>query len=238
MNLVMNNLYKQALELYFKLKPHNTVDFENYWKNREGGKDWHVKQSDWLDGYWKSVNHPHRKLLVDTIVRHNPSSVLEIGCNVGINLGLINERLPKCLCCGIDINREAIKQGIDKFHFKEKNNNIWMWQMAADQMEYLGTMKSFDVIFSDASLIYIGDDKIDKVFSEISKRVKKAVVFLERHNPSLLHSAEYKDGLWNRNYVRLIDKYLPEFYHMQEIKIGKDVWSEWSENGYIVEAWR
>jgi SAM-dependent methyltransferase len=234
----MNSLYKQALEFYFKLKPHQTVDFENYWKQRKGGKDWHVKQSGWLDGYWKSANHPHRKLLVDTILRHEPSSVLEIGCNVGINLGLINQRSPKTLCCGIDINGEAIRQGIGKFHFQDKNNEIWLWEMAADKMEHLGTMKSFDVIFSDASLIYIGDDKIDKVFAEVSKRVKKAVVFLERNVNYGDGIGIYKDGLWNRDYLELINKYMPNLEYKKIVKITKEIWTEWSESGYIVEAWR
>lgn len=234
----MNNFYKKALEVYFQFKPHQTVDFENYWRNRKGGKDWHVDQKDWWDGYWKSVDHPHRKLLINTIMRYEPSSVLEIGCNVGINLGLINQRSPKTLCCGIDINKEAIKQGIDKFHFQEKNNNIWLWELPIDRMDCLGTMKSFDVIFSDASLIYIGDDKIDEIFRQIGKRVKKAVVFLERHIPNGAYKAIYKDGLWNRNYIQLIREYLPDFVHRKEIKIGKEIWSEWANGGYIIEAWR
>jgi SAM-dependent methyltransferase len=233
----MNNLYKKALDIYFQFKPHDTVDFENYWKNRTVGKDWHYKQSNWLDGYLKSINPPHRELLVNTILRHNPSSVLEIGCNVGVNLYKINKLSPKTLCCGIDINPLAIHYGMQKIR-AENMSEVWLLNIGADKMDKLGTMKSFDVIFSDAALIYIGDDKIDKVFAEISKRVKKAVVFCERHIPNMGYKAVYKDGLWNRDYCQLVSEYLSDFTHKKEIKIGKDVWPEWSENGYIVEAWR
>ncbi len=237
MNLGTSRLYKFALEIYFQFKPHSTKDFEGYWANRKSGKDWHFKQTDWLDGYWKSIDHPHRKLLVDTIMKYEPKSVLELGCNVGINLELVNRRSPKTLCLGIDINEDCIKYGIEKYHFKDKNNNIWLLNYPIDRLYKLRSMR-FDVVFSDASLIYIGEDKINTVFEQIGLRTTKAVVFLERHLPNGDGKSVYKDGLWNRNYVKLIREYLPEFNNIKETKITKDIWSEWLENGYIIDAWR
>jgi SAM-dependent methyltransferase len=235
---MINKLYKQALEVYFKFKPHRTSDFESYWENRTLGKDWHGEQHNWLEGYWKSANHPHRKLLIETILRHEPMSVLEIGCNVGVNLYLLNKANPKMLCCGFDINEMAINYGIKKMHIDENMNEVWLWHMAADQMSKMHTLKNFDVIFSDAALIYIGDDKIDSVFSEIGKRVKKAVVFCERHVNYGDGEGIYKDGLWNRDYLSLISEYCEHLNHKKATKITKEVWPEWSETGHIIEAWR
>jgi SAM-dependent methyltransferase len=233
-----SSLYKKALEVYFKFKPHQTEDFENYWRNRTIGKDWHYSQNNWLEGYWKSANHPHRKLLIDTILRHEPLSVLEIGCNVGVNLYLLNKSNPKILCAGFDINRMAVDYGIYKMRREMGMNEVWMWCMAADEMSKLKTLKNFDVIFSDAALIYIGDDKIDKVMSQVGLRAKKAVVFCERHINYGEGVGVYKDGLWNRDYFKLINEHCDQFTHKKDIKITNEIWPEWSETGHIIEAWR
>ena len=61
-------------------------------------------------------------------------SVLEIGCYRGTNLIYVKEKYPNCICCGVDIDKEAIsiaEKGIDcaivadiekqSLHFDEKS---------------------------------------------------------------------------------------------------------------------
>jgi len=56
--------------------------------------DWSNKESDWLRGYWDSINHPHRALLIDQVQKYSPESALEIGCNCGPNLRVLADRSP------------------------------------------------------------------------------------------------------------------------------------------------
>lgn len=225
----MNNFYKKLLDVYFIFKPHQTSDWERYWSNRRSGKDWHGQQRNWIDGYWNSRGHTHRKLLVDTIANYYPQTVLEIGCASAPNLALLTERLPKAKLVGMDINEHALNRARYEFAL---NPNVTLHYGKADQMGFAD--KYFDVTFTDAMMIYIGKDKIAEVMGNIDRTTKKAIIFLERHMIGVGWEGYYKDGLWYRDYVALANKFFPNA-EVKLTKITKDVWKEWSEYGYIVE---
>ena len=81
-----------------------------FWKYR------HLWNPKWTEGY-KNLNAPHRKVLVEAILKHNPKFILEVGCGAGANLRLIHElspyhRLsPHSELDGVDINPKAVKVG-------------------------------------------------------------------------------------------------------------------------------
>ena len=64
---------------------------EIYWKYKS------FFSSNWREGYLDSDNeiHPHRELLLEKISqKHSIESILEIGCAHGINLRIINKKIP------------------------------------------------------------------------------------------------------------------------------------------------
>jgi SAM-dependent methyltransferase len=224
-------LPKFLLDIYLQLKPHSTKAWEKYWSHRVVGNDWELKQDNWIDGYSKSIEHPHRKLLAEIIVSHNPKSILEIGCNCAPNLFLLKKYIDVPMT-GVDINIEAVKVG--EAHRAFNNiSGLDLWGCRAEQVRDMG--KKWDLVFTDAMMIYIDSKKIDLVMSAIKKVAKRSVVFLERHLYGVGWQGIYKDGLWYRDYIELAR----EFWHHPKIEITKiehDVWPEWSKHGHIVEV--
>ena len=232
MSSVITNLYNLARNTYLNLKPHQTSDFERYWTKRKYGRDWNGKQKGLFNGYWRSINHPHRLLLFDVIERTNPYLVLEVGCNCGVNLYGLSKRNRNMECFGIDLNRDAVRYGREALE-RERMNNVHLYKGNADKFK-LFEVTEFDTIFTDACLIYIGDDKIDKVMEQLTQNTKR-LVLLERHITSGRDGAIYIDGLWCRDYMMLIKKFWPDA-KVNFIPITKEIWPEWSNGGYIIEA--
>ncbi|MCB9358488.1 class I SAM-dependent methyltransferase [Candidatus Woesearchaeota archaeon] len=201
-----------------------TSAWENEWENR------HKKErSDWIKGYEKSLKHPHRKILIDGISKLKPGSVLEIGCNCGPNLSLLRKKYPKVKLTGIDINPEAIQHGRNLFR-EDKNTDLIVGK--ADVMKRFED-NSFDVVFSDAVLIYIGPDKIDSILCEMLRISKKGIVLLEWQDSNIGPKGEQHNNLWVRDYRKLFKKYKREVI-IQKIK--DDDWPDmnWQRFGAII----
>lgn len=232
------NLYKTLLNIYFQVRPLRvkellvgTKAWEDYWINRKRGKDWHGEQKDWIEGYWNSINHPHRKLLIDSVMKFNPKTVLEIGCACGVNLRLIKEQIPDAICYGVDINKQAVDYGNNKFA-ESPLDYVFLFNRKAENTMLIS--KSVDVVITDAMLIYIGKDKIYDVFREILRVAKKGIVMIERHQTGVGFDGIYRDALWQRDYFKLMD-----FMSVRKVTvrpIPEGIWDEWKDGGSVIEV--
>jgi ubiquinone/menaquinone biosynthesis C-methylase UbiE len=193
----------------------------------------------WIKGYCESINHPHRQWLIDTISSYTPfESILEIGCNTGPNLYLISKKFPQTRIYGIDINQRAIKEGLVWLH-QEGVKNVLLTVSRADHLEHFFD-KSIDIVFTDATLLYIGPDKIQKVLKEMARIARKALIFNEWHFEKDLKKPKgyfYYDGHWVYNYKALFTDYVL----MGSIKVSKlprDLWGGpgWEEFGSMIEV--
>ena len=182
------------------------------------------------------IYHPHRKFLVDKISLLNPQSILEIGCGWGPNLFLLAEKFPNIKIVGIDINLNEIKQGQE--FFKNKGvRNIELKEGKADEL-FQFSDKSFDIVLTDAVLMYLGPDKIERVIKEMIRIAKKALVLVEWHIFS-----EGKDiydphiGVWKRDYLSLLNKFFPK-EKIFLTKITEKLWpdEDWTKFGYLIEV--
>jgi SAM-dependent methyltransferase len=133
---------------------------------------------DWIEGYWRSRNHPHRSFLVERICKFSPNSVLEIGCACGPNLYHIAKKFPDAEVRGIDINPIAVQKGNEWFK-QEDISNVKLEVGKAQELEQFADW-SFDVVFTDAVLIYISPDEIKQVVKEML-RIGRVVVLNEWH---------------------------------------------------------
>jgi len=139
----------------------------------------HLQDEEWIESYWKSRNHPHRSFLVETICKFSPiSSVLEIGCASGPNLYRIAKKLPYAKIRGIDINPMAVQKGNELFE-QEGFSNVRLEASRAQNLERFQD-KSFDVVFTDAVLIYVSPNEIRQVIREML-RVGRVLVLNEWH---------------------------------------------------------
>lgn len=211
----------KASEDDYQLKP-------GYWETRprtDEEKDWkYEKQKDWIKGYIQSVDHPHRALIIEALVKLAPfESVLEVGSNCGPNLFLVHKNFPDAKLAGIDLNAEAIEEGK---------------KLVPDADLRTGSMaelpwgdKSFDVCLSDAALLYVSPETIDHVMAELDRITKKAIVLVERFDSS--PSGAVRGHVWGRDYPVLLERL---GFAVEQTKLDENTWPgsfNWQKFGYL-----
>jgi ubiquinone/menaquinone biosynthesis C-methylase UbiE len=217
---------------------------EREWAERHlrKGNDWnntnHAGDNDeWVKSYWDSRNHSHRPFLMKHISKVSPvSSILEIGCNCGPNLYLLAQKFPKARIVGIDINPEAVKQGTE-WLAQENVKNVKLLVGKADELGQFED-KSFDIVFTDAVLIYIGPDKIKEVVKGMLRITRKALLLFEWHSFSCKSKpSDVYVGHWMRDYEALLKEFVSEG-NIQIIKMPEELWPDkhWQRYGGLVQV--
>lgn len=230
---------------YLKYLLSGTEAMEKEWATRHLREcererdDWGKGGGDWIKSYRDSLDHPHRSVLVETISRFNPSSILEIGCNCGPNLYLLAKKFSDAEIRGIDINPITVQEGSEWFA-QEGIPNVEISVGKADELEQFPD-NFFDVVFTDAVLIYVGPDKIEKIMREMIRITRKALILVEWHNFKPNHKDShvfgiYHLGCWKRDYMSLLKCFLPE-ENIHITKITEKVWhgKNWKDTGAIIE---
>ncbi len=204
------------------------------WKTR------HIyKGSNWVKGYCGSIDHPHRQLLIDKVVSYAPfESVLEIGCNTGPNLFLLAEMFPEAQLYGMDINSRAIKEG--KRWFEEMGiKTVLLSTGKADRLNKFRDA-SIDVVFTDAVLIFIGPDRIEKAIEEMKRVARKAIILNEWHRESNSKGGErglWLDGRWIYDYgLLLVHFFPPDNVRIKKLPTGLWGGGDWEEFGVTIEV--
>lgn len=248
-------VYQLAANIYGVLNPVclrelfvGTEARERMWATRHlhKGSDWndtqHLSEPDeWVMGYWSSREHTHRQFLIEEIsASPGISSILEIGCNCGPNLHLLAKKFPAADIVGIDINSRAVQKGSELFA-SAGISNVKLYVGKADELEQFSD-GSFDVVFTDALLIYIGRDKIKKVIQNMVRIANRALVLMEWHcfkpqRKDMEGLGIYHHGSWKRDYVALLKQFVPE-ERIRVTKITEDVWPDanWQEVGAIISV--
>jgi len=202
---------------------------EIYWKYKS------FFSSNWREGYLDSDSeiHPHRELLLEKISQKNSiESILEIGCANGINLRIINKKIPEIILEGIDINKKALSEGVNILKRKNITNIRLKYKSAKDLSSYKD--KEFDLVFCDDVLMYIDSNNIKKAIDEMFRISKKLVVICEQHTDK---KSFYNDK-WVHNYDILL-KNIPDIQSVIFHSISDDIrsgdWSgDWSKYGKII----
>lgn len=240
----MDRLRRFARSLIVKSRWETTLQ-EWRWARRhlKGGNDWgntelQGKKNEWVLSYWDSIKHPHRSLLINMIARHHPSSILEVGANCGPNLYLLTKKLPHTKLYGIDINPAAVKIG-NKLFAKEEIPNIKLSVGKADNLNQFGN-GAFDLVFTDAVLLYIGPDKIRSIAKEMLRVARKALILLEWQSMPEENDPEglgiYYGSRWKRDYKNLFSQFVPD-PRIHLTKLSYEQWPDpnWATLGYIIE---
>ena len=101
-----------------------------------------------------------------TIKRISPdvkiNSILEIGCGIGHNLKILENKYPNASFTGIDIQKYAIERGkklYPKFNF-----------ICESADDFLEKPNKFDLIFTRMFLIHIHPKKIENIIKKIALR--------------------------------------------------------------------
>lgn len=225
-------IYQQLKEIYYGLRGYlergfmGTIVQELIWKK---------KKTQSSDGYFGAINHSHRSFLVESIEKKYPYlRVLEIGCNIGSNLLLLARKHPEVSFYGLDINKEAIDKGREILS-KEGVNNIYLSVGRLDTI-FKHENNSFDIVISDAVLLYVVPKRIKKVIKEMVRITNKAIIINEWNKNDLsLQMSTYYYGHWIHDYISLFSNYVP-LENIERIKINSNIWNDkkWIAFGEII----
>lgn len=214
-----------------------------------GGRYFGTRLQEWiwsrrgLDEIQKGLGaerQVHRQFLVSEL-RHlgQISSLLEVGSGFGPNLLLLARQFPHASLAGADINPISVRVGREWFSSKGIAN-VHLVAARADRLRQFAD-HSYDVVLTDALLMYIGPDKIGRVMAELRRIVGRVLVLVEQHCDHQPHDPHglgtYQDGRWLRNYVDLLQRCLPNA-SVSLTKVPPEVWPDpyWQRYGYLIRA--
>jgi len=168
-----------------------------YWRFR------HFIDPQWAQSYLSegSLHHPHRKFLIDIILKYRPiGSLLEIGCASGPNLFLLSKELSGARLEGIDISKSAINVGAQFFREREIENVV-LKQGGFNTLSQIES-KSFDIVISDASLIYATPQQVNNVLREMIRIANKKIILMEQNTGG----PSFYDMHWIHNYKKELSR--------------------------------
>lgn len=158
-----------------------------------------------------TLHHPRRAHLAERIMASAPDSVLEVGCNTEVTLRLLRELKPSLTLAGLDVNGASIDRG------KELSPDMDIRVGSVRELPYAD--RAFDVVFTDACLLYVGPDAIAQALSECRRVARRAVVVREWHAEGLPRAVPVGDH-WLHDWVALGGRIEPAYPQSPE-------WKQW-----------
>jgi ubiquinone/menaquinone biosynthesis C-methylase UbiE len=225
-------LFRKTLRLIKRAadKLSGTKADEWYWRFRHLlGK----KERAWAKNYLSlaSPQDPQRQLLIQRMAAHQPiENVLEIGCASGPNLFALGKEFPQTQFIGIDISSHAIQVGASWLN-SHNLKNVKLFTGQADDLKRFPD-KSIDIIFTVATLIYIGPDKINRVIDEMLRVASKAIILIEwKSEEEQIHKFDH----WAYNWESLLKKHGAPNTTLMKLP-SEDQSGGWKELGCVVEV--
>ena len=127
-------------------------------------------------------------------------SIVELGCNIGLNLAAINKLNPEINLTGIEINEKAADMA--------RSRNVGQI--------YTGTILEkldhpvVDLTFTKTVLIHINPDHLEKVYQNLVEVSRRYVLVAEYYNPAptTITYRGHSERLYKRDFAGdLMDKY-------------------------------
>lgn len=136
-------------------------------------------------------------ILRETRIR--PSSILEMGANIGLNLEALKHLLPGVSLSGIEINNHAAKM-LEKTGVTVFTGSI----------EEVDIAEKYDLVFSKGVLIHINPDNLATVYDKMYKVSKRWILTIEYYskNPSEILYRGHEGVLFKRDFAgEIIDRF-------------------------------
>jgi len=164
-------------------------DILKYWEN----PDDELNGAElYLDKTFEARSH----YLSDLIKAYLPetTSALEIGCNVGRNLNILNQNLGIAVG-GIDINPKALT--LLKTHYPNIANGSFSLGNIPDVIQTIPD-QSFDLVYSMAVLMHLHPTTPDSFWHQVTRVAKHGIITIENEQSS-------SNRNWERNYKDLFE---------------------------------
>lgn len=162
-------------------------------------------KTQWLALGYDPVTFIHRKVVIETILKYNPGSVLDVGCATGADLALLHLAAPHITLKGFDIHDGDVR--------KAKEILPTAFLFTADLKEGFPEVHA-DVVFSNGVIMYHTPLTVKEMLSHSS------IATILNEKGSLAPYAEIisKDG------------FTPTF-----TLITTDIRESWGNDGWLIE---
>jgi pseudaminic acid biosynthesis-associated methylase len=144
-----------------------------------------------------------KTILFGRILRSAPQikSILEFGCNIGLNLQALHDVNNEFKLSGYEINELAAQTARNR-----KIADI----VCGTIIEPIASAEKFDLTLTAGVLIHINPDALDQVYRNLVELSNRYVMVCEYYNPSpvAISYRGHKDRLFKRDFAgELIDKF-------------------------------
>lgn len=199
---------------------------EKFWLSKFGKE--YMKRNNFtpqeLDKFYvENLGVPRSKINQDFIGNLNLKNTLEVGCNIGIQLNMLQKHKHKLgQIYGIELSPEAVELA----KLNTKNCNII--QGGAFDIPFKNNY--FDLVFTSGVLIHISPKDIPKALKEIHRVSKKYIWGVEFYNPDYIH-INYrgnKNYHWKGDFAKMYLDHIPNLKLIKEQryeKIKDKVWT-------------
>jgi len=203
---------------------------------------WESRPLEDVKKYIPDQDRPSRDWLaseIKTSLQHfkieNPK-ILEVGCDLGANLFSLKKILTEnSELIGADISHASITSA-KKYMESLESPNIKFYQAKADDLSIFDD-NYFDVVFTDAVLLYVADDKINQAVNEMMRVSKKMIFLLELSSQNNSAKANHTLDGWIRNYKTLIESNNAECdVSISNVTIDIRSAGRWPSQGELIKA--
>tara|TARA_X000000950_G_scaffold262452_2_gene333714 strand:+ start:1591 stop:2202 length:612 start_codon:yes stop_codon:yes gene_type:complete len=175
---------------------------EKFWANQFGTD--YIKRND-SEIILNSKINMWKKIFSST---NNVKSVIELGCNIGLNLVAIKKLFPKIKLSGYEINKEAVKKA-EKFNVGKITKASILEKIEFDKA---------DLCFTACVLIHINPKYLRNVYENLVHASTRYILVAEYYNPVPI-KVKYR-GYENRLFKRDFAGDLIENYNLKLIDYG------------------
>lgn len=149
----------------------------------------------YIDNYGISETELNKEFLKEVVKKN--SKILEVGCNIGNQL-LLLQKMGYSDLWGIELQDRAVEIA------RRRTSGINIIKGSAFDIPYKNNF--FDLIFTSGVLIHISPDGIDKVLDEIYRCTNKYIWGFEYYNPDGYQMVNYRGEdnlLWKTDFAKL-----------------------------------
>tara|TARA_Y100001935_G_C17173918_1_gene441641 strand:+ start:47 stop:688 length:642 start_codon:yes stop_codon:yes gene_type:complete len=172
----------------------------------------------------KSESEKYRLQLFNSLDLKKIKSVLDYGCGYGMNMKVIKNINNEIILNGMDISKTKIRM------LKILNDNIYKMSLNVHEIKNLPNFeKKFDLVFTDAVLIYVNPNNIYKLLKNLINSSKKKILLHELCN---LYDRGKVDYLHIHDYKNLIKRINPKL-KIKTFKSSKPG-TPWNTHGTII----
>lgn len=131
----------------------------------------HLSRPDWAEHYFQTQDLPSRALVLEALSWMQPwETVVELGCNSGPMLAMIQQSFPRAGIRGVEPNAVAAQACHDRLSLPVAVESLEDWLQGPERA---------DVLVTHYTLAYISPEQIRPILALMAAKAKRGVVIAE-----------------------------------------------------------